>query len=185
MESVIEFFIAWCLQYRFNIIFSIITVVIYLIFRKVIKPKIEILIERDNLRNKTLKSALLSINIFSGIVFFVVIILVWGIDIRGILAVSTGIIAITGVALFANWSILSNITAFFILLTQRNYKVGNYIRVIDLDNYIEGEIVDISLINTKLVTVHDETIIYPNNLLVAKPTVINPKNKSKYAGKIE
>ena len=181
----IESLFEWVIRYQTNIILSLVIISVYVLFRRYIKPKIEKFIARDGLKNKTLDSAFFSVTIFLGILTFALICLIWGFDFKGLLALSTGIVAITGVALFANWSILSNVTAFFILLVHQSYKRGNYIRVIDMDNYIEGYISDITLFNTKMITEDKEIIIYPNTLLIARPTFINPKHRAKYIGKTE
>jgi len=110
---------------------------------------------------------------------------IWGFNFKILFAFSTGLIAITGVALFANWSILSNITSFFILLIHKSYKSGNFIRIIDADNYIEGQILEIKLFNTKLVSHDGETIIYPNNLLITRPIIVNPVNRYNTIGKTD
>ena len=112
------------------------------------------------------------------------LLLIWGIDFSGLLLISTTVITLTGVALFANWSILSNITAFFVLLMHQSYRRGNYIRVIESDNYIEGYISEINLFNSTLVTEDREIIVYPNNLLLGRPTIINPRKRFSVVGKI-
>lgn len=109
---------------------------------------------------------------------------IWGFNFKILFAFSTGLIAITGVALFANWSILSNITSFFILLIHTSYKSGNFIRIIDTDNYLEGKILEIKLFNTKLLSDDGEIIIYPNNLLITRPIIVNPVNRHSTIGKI-
>ncbi|MCW9056802.1 MAG: mechanosensitive ion channel family protein, partial [Gammaproteobacteria bacterium] len=69
------------------------------------------------------------------------------------------------------------------LLANRAYRRGDFIRVINIDNYIEGYISEINLFNTKLISENREVIIYPNNLLLALPTIINPKDRYSIVGK--
>ncbi|HCA76603.1 MAG TPA: mechanosensitive ion channel protein MscS, partial [Alteromonas sp.] len=87
------------------------------------------------------------------------------------------------VALFASWSLLSNITSYFVLLFQNSYTKGNFIRIIDGDNYMEGYIADINLFTTRLITKDDEEIAYPNNLVLTRPVIINPKQHWQGIGK--
>ena len=185
MNTYLETLIEWYLNYEVHILFSILIIIAYFIFRVVVKPKIETYISRDNLNSETLRTALFSFNILSGILTLILILFVWGFNFKVLFAFSTGLIAITGVALFANWSILSNITAFFILLIHQSYKTGNLIRVIDSDNYIEGKILEISLFSTKLMTHDGEMIVYPNNLLVTRPVLVNPVNRYEAIGKTD
>ena len=55
--------------------------------------------------------------------------------------------------------------------------------MIDADNYVEGYISEINLFNTKLITDDREIILFPNNLLIARPIIINPKVKYNTIGK--
>lgn len=173
----------WFFKYSLNVVLSFIVVLTYIAFRKIVNPKIEEYIDRAHLKSETLKSALFSLSVFSGIIAFSFILFVWGFSFKNLLALSSGLIALTGVALFASWSILSNVIAFFILLVHSSYKRGNFIRIIDADNFVEGYISEISLFNTKLISVDREIILFPNNLLLGKAIIINPKVKYNAVGK--
>jgi small-conductance mechanosensitive channel len=105
------------------------------------------------------------------------LLIVWGIDFSGLLLISTSLITITGVALFANWSLLTNITAYFILLFQPSYSRRNFIRILEGDNFVEGTISEVNLFNIKLITGDLDIIMYPNNLLLTRLIMLNPKNK--------
>ena len=175
----------WLYIHLTQIIVSSVVIAIFYVFRKVIVPRVEKYIERDNFRAQTYQSAIFTITLLGGLVTLAIILAVWGFNIRELLAVSTGILAVTGVALFATWSILSNITAFFILLANPVFKRGNYLRIFDADNYAEGYISQINLFSTVLITEHRETIIYPNNQLIARATIINPRERIRTVGKID
>ena len=126
-DYVINIF-GWFLNYSMNFVLSVGVVFLYYFFRSIVNPRIEKYVERDHLKNETLKSALFSLNVFSGVITFSFILFIWGFDFKALLAVSSGLIALTGVALFASWSILSNVTSFFILLVHSSFKRGNFIR---------------------------------------------------------
>ncbi len=185
IEEYMSAFLGWLLKHNLHIVLSLVLIIIFSFFRRIINPKIEKYVTRDDLKNETLESAVFSLNIFSWLITLVLLLFIWGFDFKTFLALSTGLVALTGAALFASWSILSNVTAFFILLVHKTYKRGNYIRVIEADNYIEGYISELSLFNTKLLTEDGELIVYPNNLLIARPTIINPKTKYLAIGKTE
>ncbi len=175
----------WFEQNSIRVWITVGIIACYFIFRQLVFPRVEQYIQRDQLKNETLKNAIFSLSLISSILCFVVILFAWGFDIKGLLALSTGVVALTGVAMFANWSILSNITAFFILIAHQSYRRGNFIRVIDMDNFIEGYISEINLFNTKLVSEDREVIIYPNNFLIARPVIINPRTRHAVTGKIQ
>ena len=148
-------------------------------------PKLEAYVAEGELHNDALIRAITAFRLLYGLFSLSIILFIWGLDFQWLLAVSSGLITLTGVALFASWSILSNITAFFILLAHESYKRGNFIRIIEGDNYVEGVISEINLFNTRLITENREFIIYPNNLLIARPTIINPKMRFTTIGKIQ
>jgi len=185
MNDLLNQYLQWFANYHLQFILTTVVLIAYVVFRRIASPRLRAYVERDSLKSSTIGHAVLTFNVFAGIVTFVVVLFIWGFDFNGLLALSTGIVAITGVALFANWSILSNITAFFILLANPAYRQGNYIRVIEADNFIEGRIQEINIFNTLLIGASGEAIVYPNNLLVSRPTILNPSRRLYTTGKTE
>ena len=183
MQPILESLINWIFLYKLNLGLSIGIIILYLMLRRVATPKIEECVEQGHLKAIVSDKANATLRMFSITVAVVLTLFVWGYDFKGLLTLSASLIAITGVALFASWSLLSNITAFFLLLANRSYRRGDFIRVINIDNYIEGYISEINLFNTKLISENREVIIYPNNLLLALPTIINPKDRYSIVGK--
>ncbi len=172
-------------RYAVPFILSLLVIILYYIIQRKVIPKFENYVDQGELHNDALKKAVSTFRLLYGVVSFSIILFIWGFDFQWLLAVSSGLITLTGVALFASWSILSNITAFFILLAHESYKRGNFIRIIEADNYVEGTISEINLFNTRLITENMESIIYPNNLLIARPTIINPNIRFTTIGKIQ
>jgi len=64
---------------------------------------------------------------------------VWGIDIEGVLLLATSVVTLTGVALFAQWSLLSNVTAYAVLLMQPSFRRGNFVHILEVDNLSRGQ----------------------------------------------
>lgn len=112
------------------------------------------------------------INRYVGYVLYsmavIAIILVWSINTKDFVVVLGSSFAIVGAALFANWSILSNVTASFVLYFSFPFKIGDRIRVHDKDLPVTAVIVDIKGFYTLLKTNDGELITYPNNLLLQK-----------------
>lgn len=96
---------------------------------------------------------------------------IWSVDLKGISVFASSIFAIIGVAMFAQWSILSNITASIIIFFTFPARVGDKIKVIDGDNSVEGVIKEISLFQIELRDSEDNIVLYPNNLLLQKPVI--------------
>jgi small-conductance mechanosensitive channel len=116
------------------------------------------------------------IHLFINILAIVALIIVWGVQTRDIFITLSSIATVIGVAMFAQWSILSNITSGIILFFSFPFKIGDTIRIHDKDFPIEAEIEDISAFHVYLSTKDGEKIIYPNNLLLQKGISIMDNN---------
>lgn len=125
----------------------------------------EVLDHRANLVIKYISVLLTAISLIA-------IIVIWGVDTDYIITTLSAVITVIGVALFAQWSILSNITSGIILLFSFPFKIGDIIRIHDKDFPIEAEIDDIRTFHTLLRTKEGEIITYPNNLLLQKGITI-------------
>lgn len=108
------------------------------------------------------------INIVINILLVTGVFIIWGVKTTDIYKVLTAVITLIGVAFFAQWSILSNITAGVILFFSFPFKIGDTIRIHDKDFPFEAEIDDIKAFHTYLRTKEGELVTYPNNLLLQK-----------------
>jgi small-conductance mechanosensitive channel len=102
----------------------------------------------------------------------IALIIIWGVQTKDIIIAISSITTVVGVAMFAQWSILSNITSGIILFFSFPFKIGDVIRIHDKDFPIEAEIEDIRAFHVALKTKEGERIIYPNNLLFQKGIAI-------------
>jgi small-conductance mechanosensitive channel len=96
---------------------------------------------------------------------------VWSVDIKSVALFASSFFAIVGVALFAQWSILSNVTASIIIFFNFPARIGDKIKIVDGDNSVEGIIREISLFQIELVDSDENIVFYPNNLILQKPVV--------------
>lgn len=108
------------------------------------------------------------INLLLVILALLSITIIWGVKKDQILLFISSVFAVVGVASFAQWSILSNITAGIIIFFSYPFKIGDKIKIHDKDFPIEGEIYDIKAFYIVLRTIDGEMITYPNNLLMQK-----------------
>lgn len=116
------------------------------------------------------------IHLLINILAVISLIVIWGVQKNDILITLSSIATVVGVAMFAQWSILSNITSGIILFFSFPFKIGDVIKVHDKDFNIEAEIIDINAFHTDLITQDGERIVYPNNLLLQKGiSIVKPK----------
>lgn len=116
------------------------------------------------------------------VVLMVALILIWGVNIKELGLIISSIFAVLGVALFATWSILSNVTAGIILFFYFPYKIGDRIRLQDKDFPDEAIIVDIRSFTIHLLKDDGELLTYPNNLLLQKGVVLIKKQAEMEGG---
>ena len=104
----------------------------------------------------------------SRLYFNLTIVSIWGIKTEQLFLFITSVLTVIGVAFFAQWSILSNITAGIIVFFSSPFKIGDTIKILDKDFPIEAKIVDIKSFYTLLKTAEGQEITLPNNLLLQK-----------------
>ncbi len=109
-----------------------------------------------------------SLNFLLALVVIIVIVTIWGVRPQNIFLTLSSIFAVIGVALFAQWSVLSNLTAGFILFFSLHLKIGDTIRILDKDFPVTGEVEDIRSFYIYLRGEDCQQYIYPNNLLLQK-----------------
>jgi len=108
------------------------------------------------------------LHLLINILAIIALIIIWGVQQKDIIWAVSSMATVVGVAMFAQWSILSNITAGIILFFSFPFKIGDSIKIHDKDFPIIGEIEDIGAFHIVLKTIEGEEVIYPNNLLFQK-----------------
>lgn len=102
------------------------------------------------------------------VVWLIVLLVVWGIDYQALLVVASSVLAVIGVALVAQWSILSNVTASIIVFFTMPAKNGDEIEILDGPNTVKGRIQEINFFNVLLLDSKGNLVAYPNNLILQK-----------------
>jgi len=110
--------------------------------------------------------------IFTNIGGVIMLIAIWGVDTSNLLVTLSSLFAVIGVALFAQWSIISNVTAGLIIFFSSPFKIGDTIRILDKDYPLDARIEDIQTFYTRLRTLEGELYLMPNNLFLQKTITI-------------
>ncbi|MEQ8881513.1 MAG: mechanosensitive ion channel family protein [Cyclobacteriaceae bacterium] len=151
-----------------QILFTFCLILFFLISRKVTS---KIIRKYGQKKDISLPRVIYTIKYFNFIIFvfcLLVLGLIWDITFEGFSVYFLSFFTVAGVALFAAWSILSNVTAAVILFFYFPYRIGSKIRIMDGDNSVEGEVLDLNLF-TMVIKVEDGDVVnYPNNLALQK-----------------
>ncbi|MEQ9424588.1 MAG: mechanosensitive ion channel [Cyclobacteriaceae bacterium] len=154
-----------------QIAISIGIAVLYLITRRITRR----LIIRHGMKHDHEETRVLYVRKLTGyliaLIFLVFIAIVWEISLRGLSIYFASFFTIAGIGLFAQWSILSNVTSSVILFFYFPFKIGSTVRIIDGDNSVEGKVTDITIFSIKIKTSENKIVSYPNNLAIQKPIV--------------
>jgi len=103
------------------------------------------------------------------IVLLLLLSIIWGFDIEGLPVYFASFFGIVGIAFFASWSILSNITASLIIFFSYRIGIGDNIRIVDGESSITGKVKDMNMFTVILETGEGQSVTYPNNLILQKP----------------
>lgn len=161
--------------YYKEIIITAIIIIIFLLIRFLAKTIIVKFGQRSGLSKARIKMVLKYIDLLLFVLAGVILIAAWGVEGKQAFLVISSVFTVIGVAMFAQWSILSNITAGIIVFFAFPFRIGDQIIILDKDVPIEAEIIDIKSFYTLLRNANGEKISYPNNLLLQKGVVIVPK----------
>ncbi len=164
-------------EYTFQLIESGALLMILLLLRTILKRAIQNYAQKvERLEHRT--GLIMK---YVDFVFFFLIVLglvtIWGVDFRNVGLVLSSVFAVIGIAFFAQWSILSNVTSGIIMFFTFPYRIGDYIKIHDKDFPSEGYIEDIKSFHVILHTKDNETITYPNSMMLQKGvSIINHEN---------
>ena len=119
------------------------------------------------------------INLFLFIFVTVSLISIWNIDKKDLIVFLTSVVTVLGIAFFAQWSILSNITSSLILFFNHPLKIGQNIRVLDKEYDVEGKLIDISFFFMYIRNEEGYLITIPTSVALQKTMVTKDEVKKK------
>jgi len=107
---------------------------------------------------------------------------IWGLEQNEIAVFVGTILTALGIAFFAQWSLLSNVTSSLLLFFNHPLKIGDTLKVLDKDYPFEGEVTDLTYFFIHLKSDDGEVITIPNSVLLQKSISVSEKkiiSKSK------
>tara|TARA_R110001599_G_scaffold21262_3_gene79556 strand:- start:2177 stop:2704 length:528 start_codon:yes stop_codon:yes gene_type:complete len=157
-----------------KIIIALIITAVFLLSRRFLGNLINTISSAKSVRPYRVKYITKTLNLVLTIFFIIVMSLMIGIEYQQLSVFLSSVFAVIGIALFAQWSILSNITASLIIFFAFPYRVGDRIRVVDKDDDITGIVEEISVFHV-IIRRGDDIITYPNTLILQKAVIKLPK----------
>ncbi|MDT8317525.1 MAG: mechanosensitive ion channel [bacterium] len=164
-------------QILVQVFITIFSILVYMALYSMTKGVIRSFGERQSIAEKRIIYTKKFFQAFFLLFLAVIITIIWGIDFKGIFIFASSFFAIVGIALFASWSILSNITTSIVIFFSFPYKIGDAIRILDGENTVEGFIRDMTFFNIHIECADGNVTFYPNNLAIQKPVTKLKTNK--------
>lgn len=162
--------------YKNEIVYTSIIIATLLVIQLIMRQAAQRVGKRSEIHITRTRLMFKYINILIFLLSIFLLSLAWGVGLKDLSLIFSSVFAVIGVALFAIWSILSNITSGIILFFSFPYKIGDKIRIHDKDAPIEGVIDDIKAFHIHLINDEGELITYPNNLILQKAVSLLKKD---------
>lgn len=112
-------------------------------------------------------------------VFLIILSSIWGLEQSDILIFIASILTVIGVAFFAQWSHLSNITAGVILFFTKDLRLGDQITILEKENDLTGEVKDIGVIFFQIYSKEKGLVSIPNTMMLQRMIALQGRSSKK------
>lgn len=162
--------------YKTEIIYSLVLLIVLFIIRTIII----ITVKKIGQKSGTTEARAILIGRYVTVTLVLIAVLIeafiLGANTQDITLLFSSVFAVIGIALFAVWSILSNVTSGVIMFFSFPYKVGDKIKIHDKDYPVEAIIEDIRAFQIILREDNGDLVTYPNNLILQKAVTLLQKD---------
>ncbi|HTF81250.1 MAG TPA: mechanosensitive ion channel domain-containing protein [Cytophagales bacterium] len=160
--------------YYLQITHSLLVFIPYLIIRYLVRNNIHRIAKQFKFGVERTKVVCRISNLLLTLLSGILIAGIWGVHGKDFLFFITSTVTVLGIAFFAQWSVLSNITSGLVLFFSHPLKIGDQIRIIEKDFILEGRLIDISIFFLHLRTADGKNITIPNSLVLQRTILLEP-----------
>ncbi|HMQ46959.1 MAG TPA: mechanosensitive ion channel [Saprospiraceae bacterium] len=151
-----------------KVIETVVVLIIYILIRIVVSKTIDKTVENRLLQKARGKVVKKGVDFILLMVSLAVLSFIWGVNQSELVIFISSFLAVLGIALFAQWSILSNITSGIIIFFSHPVKLDDTICILDKEYPVEGSVSDIGLFFVIIKTKDGEKVTVPSNVFVQK-----------------
>lgn len=162
--------------FNIDLVLTIIVIAFYFIVMRTIKKLIKKVGTKRHMTKAQRVKFVRIARLFLGIFSILILTLIWGLNIKDIWVFSSVVLGFVGVAIFALWSILSNVIAAYIIFFSEPFQIGDTILLKDGSDSLKGEIIGMTTFYIKLRLDDGGIGIIPNNLTFLKTVIKYPMN---------
>ncbi|WP_299339234.1 mechanosensitive ion channel domain-containing protein [uncultured Psychroserpens sp.] len=163
-------------SYKTELITTAVILVIVLILRFLSHALVRSIGRKSGINDARIQLICRYITVTLLIIALIIEAFVFGAELKDMTFIVSSVFAVIGIALFAIWSILSNVTSGIIMFFSFPYKVGDKIQIHDKDFPIEAIIEDIRAFQLHLRLDNGDLVTYPNNLILQKAVTLVEKD---------
>ena len=164
--------------YKIQIIETIVVITGYIITHYITKIFVNNSLKQTHLQRSRRKMIIKAVHLLSFLTATVLVSAIWGLKQNEIAVFVGTILTALGIAFFAQWSLLSNVTSSLLLFFNHPVKIGDTIKFLDKDYPFEGDVTDLTYFFVHLKTGDGDIITVPNSILFQKMVSIIEKQKS-------
>jgi small-conductance mechanosensitive channel len=151
-----------------------VVLILYVLAFFIVNTIINNVLKNTQLQRARRKIIIKAVHLFTSLTALILIAAIWGLNQNEIALFASTILTALGIAFFAQWSLLSNITSSILLFFNHPVKLGDTIKIMDKDCPFEGEVTELNYFFVHLKTKDGEIITIPNSILMTKPFSIIP-----------
>jgi small-conductance mechanosensitive channel len=166
-------------QTKIQIIETLIIIIGYAIIHYMTRFFVNEALKQTQLQRGRRKIIIKAVHLLSFLMSIVLLAAIWGLKQNEIAVFVGTILTALGIAFFAQWSLLSNITSSLLLFFNHPVKIGDNIKVLDKDFPFEGEIVDLTYFFIHIKTEDGGITTIPNSLILQKSVTVIEKQRTK------
>ncbi|HTN69300.1 MAG TPA: mechanosensitive ion channel domain-containing protein [Dysgonamonadaceae bacterium] len=155
-------------EYTFKIIKTVIIIFVYLVAKLITKRLITKVGVRFKYQSRRIKITNKIANALLVILLLVFLMVIWGIKQTDLVVFLSTTMTILGVAFFAQWSLISNITSTLIIFFNHPIRIGDSLTIMEKDYEIEGTLNDIGVFFITVKTKDNKKITMPSNIFLQK-----------------
>lgn len=155
-------------DYEIKLLETVIVLVLYFVLKTLISRSLDKVSKKYDYHKTRLKIIKKLTNILLFLICLGLVLPVWGVDQSQLFYFISSLLTILGIAFFAQWSLISNITSAFIIFFIHPVRIGDSITIVDKEFDVTGKIKDIGVFFLTIKTADNHNITIPNNLFMQK-----------------
>ncbi|MEO1049262.1 MAG: mechanosensitive ion channel domain-containing protein [Bacteroidota bacterium] len=151
-----------------KLIESVVLIAILIILRSFIGKVIDRVANKFDYNKNRVKVFKKLFRLIALIIGAIVLLGIWGVKQAELTLFVSSILTVLGIAFFAQWSILSNITSTIIIFFNHPVSIGDELEILDKDFPVKGTIQDIGIFFITVKTESGEIISTPSSVMMQK-----------------